>query len=184
MTLVKQTAAVIGLVSSAIGLGLVVYHLVRPHHDPTADRSASIGGVVVNKHTTHGQFLDYSDQSKLGYTKEQLAVVGASAFARITITGYRGTPVTIERQLVDARTGNVIGQVRDFTVTPTADTNTHRWWDWVPLRAGRGSYLMVIKVIDPKEHAAVACGETPAFGGLKGEVRAASPPQLCEGEGG
>jgi hypothetical protein len=76
----------------------------------------------------------------------------------------------------------VIGQARDFTVTPTADTNTHRWWDWVPLRAGRGNYLMVIKVIDPNERAAIACGQTTNFGGLQGQLPATTPPHLCEGE--
>ncbi|HEY2371282.1 MAG TPA: hypothetical protein VGH82_01915 [Gaiellaceae bacterium] len=167
-----------------MGLVLLVFPQLRPlGHQPTPNRSASITGMVVNHHTTRSQFLDYSDQSKLGFTKSQLAVMGASTFARIQITGYRGKHLMIERQVVNARTGNVIGEARDFTVTPTADTNTHRWWDWVPLRAGRGSYLMVIKVIDPSEHAAVACGQTAAFGGLQGLLPSTTPPQLCEGEG-
>jgi len=109
--------------------------------------------------------------------------MGASAFARIKVTGYRGKPLTIERQVVNAGTGNVVGQARDFTVTPSADTNSHRWWDWVPLRAGHGAYLMVIKVIDPHEHAAIACGQTTAFGGLEGKLTVTASPKLCEGQG-
>ena len=184
MTLVKQAGIVVGLVSSIVGLVLLVFPQLKPKGDQaTPNRSASITGMVVNQHTTHGQFLDYADESKLGFTPEQLAVIGASAFAKIQITGYRHTPLTIERQVVDASTGNVIGSARDFTVTPSAETNSHRWWDWVPLRSGRGSYVMVIKVIDPKEHAAIACGQTTPFGGRDGIVDGVTPPRLCEGAG-
>ena len=70
MTLVKQSAVVVGLISSIVGLVLLVFPQLRPSvHGPTPNRTASISGVVVNDRTTRGQFLDYSDQSKLGFTK-------------------------------------------------------------------------------------------------------------------
>jgi hypothetical protein len=136
---------------------------------------------VVNPRTTRGQYLDYSDQSKLGFTRKQLAVVGASAFARVQIVGYRNKTLTLARQLIDARTGDVVGQARDFRVTPPATTVAHRWWEWVPLRSGRGSYVMVIKVLDEQQVAAIACAQTTPFGGLDGTVQA-MPPKVCEDE--
>jgi hypothetical protein len=181
MGFAKQAGVVVGLVSAVAGLFFLFFPQYRPERGgPNPDQSAKVSGVVRNPHTTRGQFLDYSDQSKLGLTKEQLTELGASAFASVEIVGYRGKELTLERQLVDARTGNVVGQARDFAVTPTADKVTHRWWDWVPLRPGRGSYVMVIKVLDERQSAAIACGQTKTFGGLDGEVRA-EPPQLCEG---
>jgi hypothetical protein len=180
MRFAKQAGVVVGLVSAVAGLFFLFFPQYRPERGgPNPDQSATVSGVVRNPHTTRGQFLDYSDQSKLGLTKEQLTELGASAFARVEIVGYRGKELTLERQLVDARTGNVVGQARDFAVTPTADKVTHRWWDWVPLRPGRGSYVMVIKVLDERQSAAIACGQTPPFGGRGGLVRA-EPPQLCE----
>jgi hypothetical protein len=181
MRLAKQASVVVGLISAAVGLFFLLFPQFRPErHGPTPDQSATISGVQQNPHTKRGQYLDYSDQSKLGLTKAQLAQVGASAFARVQIVGYRGKKLTIERQLVDARTGDVVGQVRDFAVTPPADKVTHRWWDWVPLRPGRGSYFMVIKVLDEHQATAIACGQTKTFGGLGGVVPA-TPPQICEG---
>jgi hypothetical protein len=180
MRLAKQAGVVVGLCSAVVGLVFVFFPGLKPEpHAPPPDRSAAITGVVMNPWTKRGQFLDYSDQSKLGFTKQQLGQVGASAFARVTIAGFRGTTLTLERQIVDARSGDVVGQTRDFRVRPSADKVSHRWWDWAPLRQGRGSYVMVIKLLDERTRAAIACGQTPPFGGRGGVARARTP-RLCE----
>jgi hypothetical protein len=187
MRLAKQGTVILGLVSGTVGLLFLLIPGVRPGQDShPADQSASIGGMVVNARTTKGQFLDYSDQSKLGFTKEELAVPGASAFARVQLVGYRGKTLTFERQVVDSH-GNVLqGTSRAFKVTPPADKVTHRWWDWTPLPPGTGTYAMVIKVLDVDGKSAVACAESDVFGGLDGTPSAGTdptkPPQLCEGE--
>jgi hypothetical protein len=179
MRLAKQGTVILGLVSGTVGLLFLLVPGIRPGQgSATVDRSVQIGGMVVNKHTTQGQFLDYSDQSKLGFTKQQLAVPGASVFARIQFVGFRGKKLMIERQVVDA-TGNVVGEARDFTVTPSVEREAHRWWDWTPLRPGVGSYVMVIKILDESGTSAIACGESGIFGGLDG-VSTDTPPQLCE----
>src|SRR5438093_94341 len=160
MRFAKQAGVVVGLASAVAGLFFLFFPQYRPERgSPNPDQSAMVSGVVRNPHTTRGQFLDYSDQPKLGFTKEQLAELGASAFARVEIVGYRGKQLTLERQLVDARTGNVVGQARDFAVTPPANKVTHRWWDWVPLGPGRGSYVMVIKVPDEHQASVLARGQ-------------------------
>jgi hypothetical protein len=184
MRLVKQASLVVGLLTGTVGLLFLLVPGVRPGQGtPPADQSASIKGLVVNEGTTKGQYLDYADQSKLGFTRQQLAVVGASAFARVQIMGYRGKTLTFERQVV-AASGNVVtaASARAFTVTPPADNVTHRWWDWTPLLPGRGRYAIVIKVLDPNQRSAIACAESAPFGGLDG-TRGPDPPQLCEGGG-
>jgi hypothetical protein len=187
MRLAKQGTILLGLVSGTVGLLFLLIPGIRPGQGaPTADQSASITGVVVNPRTTKGQFLDYSDQSKLGFTRAQLATVGASVFARVEIVGYRGKTLTLERQIVNATTGDVVdGRTRDFKVTPPAEKVTHRWWDWAALRAGSGSYVMVLKVIDERGLSAIACGESELFYGLAGPATASSTalPKLCEGGG-
>jgi hypothetical protein len=182
MSLAKQASVVIGLVSGGVGLFFLFFPQFRPErHEPAPDQSARVYAVATNPHTTHGNFLDYADRSKLGFTKEQLAEVGASAFARIEIAGYRNKHLILERQVVNARNGNVVGKTTDLTVTPPADRVTHRWSEWIPLRPGRGSYVMVIKLLDRRPEGAIACGQTSEFGGLGGLVPATTPPHVCEG---
>jgi hypothetical protein len=179
MSVAKQASVVVGLVSGVVGLFFLFFPQFRPeHHGPPANQSAHVGKIRLNPRITHGNYLDYADQKKDGFTKEQLAQLGASASARVTIVGYKGKPLTMEQQVVDARTGNVIGETRDFTVTPPADTVSHRWPYWVPLPLGRGSYVMVVKVMDEKATSAIDCGQSGLFGGVAGLVPA-KPPQVC-----
>jgi hypothetical protein len=181
MGFAKQAGVVVGLVSGVVGLFFLFFPQFRPErHQPPPDQSAEVTKMELNPSVTQGNYLDYADQKKDGFTKEQLAQVGASAFARVTIVGYKGKPLTMEQQVVDAKTGRVVGQKRDFIVTPGADTVSHRWPYWVPLRPGRGSYVMVIKVLDETATSAIACGQTKPFGGIAGLVPM-KPPQVCEG---
>jgi hypothetical protein len=185
MRVAKQASVIVGLVSGTVGLLFLFVPGIRPGQGgPPAEQAAAITGMVVNPHTTKGQFLDYSDQTKMGFTRRDLAVVGASAFARVKIVGYRGKTLTLERQVVDAN-GNVSSEAsaRDYTVTPPADRVTHRWWDWTPLPRKRGRYAIVIKVLDPtNQMSAIACAEGTPFAGLDG-ASGPNPPQLCEREG-
>jgi hypothetical protein len=171
INLAKKAGIVVGLISGVLGLVFLLFPGLRPDVGrPTPEQKAEVKGLVVTPQTTRGQFLDYSDQSKLGFTKEQLAVVGTSAFASVHLVGYTGKTLTLERQLVDTRTGDVVGQARDFRVKPSAEDVTHRWWDWAPQRPGRGSYILVIKVLDEKQHSAIACGQSAPFAGAAGSL--------------
>lgn len=181
MSFAKQAGVVVGLISGIVGLFFLFFPQFRPErHPPPPTQSADVTKMELNPRVTQGNYLDYADQKKDGFTEEQLSQVGASAFARVTIVGYKGKPLTMEQQVVDAKTGGVVGQKRDFTVTPTADTVSHRWPYWVPLRPGRGSYVMVIKVLDQDGTSAIACGQTKPFGGTLGLV-SMKPPRVCEG---
>jgi hypothetical protein len=180
MSYAKQAGVVVGLVSGVVGLFFLFFPQFRPErHGPPPTQSAEVTKMDLNPRVTQGNYLDYADQGKEGFTKEELAQVGAAAYARVTIVGYKGKPLTMKQQVVDARTGRVVAQRRDFTVTPTADTVSHRWPYWVPLPRGRGSYVMVIKVLDENGTSAIACGQTNPFGGTAGLIRM-KPPQVCE----
>jgi hypothetical protein len=181
MRFAKQASVVVGLISGVVGLFFLFFPQFRPErHAPTPDQSASVSEVALNPRIRRGNFLDYTDQKKLGLTKPQLAEWGASAFTRVKIVGYRGKVLTLEGQVVNATSGEVVRTTRDFTVTPPAESVTHRWWDWTSLPPGRGSYVMVVKVLDEDQRAAIACGQTRQFGGLGGLLPAA-PPRVCEG---
>ena len=181
----KQAGVVVGLISGVVGLVFLFFPQLRPErHSSIPEQSARVFGVSLpNRHTTRGDFLDYSERDKLGLTKEQLAQVGASAFANIEIVGYKGKRLTIVRHVVDARTGHTVGKAFDFTVTPPKDTVIHPWGDFAPLRPGRGSYVMVIKLLDgPVGQPGVqpiACRQTQQFGGLAGFEPVKDPPQVC-----
>ena len=180
--LLTQASLVLGLISGAVGLVFVLVPAIRPTpSEPPADQAVTVTGLQLVGHATQGQFFDYADRSKLGFTRKQLSIVGASVFARVQVAGFRGKTLTIERQVVDA-TGNVSGQVRAFSLKPHADRVTYRWPDWVPIPHRVGSYAIVIKILDEDGTSAIACGESKPFPGLTGKALS-DPPRVCEGGG-
>jgi hypothetical protein len=189
MTLVKQASVVVGLISAAVGLVFLVFPQFRPERGQSSpEQSASVDRISPpNQHTTKGDFLDYMERSKLGLTKQQLQEVGASAFATMKIVGYKGRALTIVRQIVDARTGHAVGEAADITVTPPKDHVEHPWGDWARLRPGRGSYIMVIKLLDGPVGqpgvTVIACGQTGQFGGRAGFTPVKTPPHVCQNAG-
>jgi hypothetical protein len=189
MALVKQASVVVGLISAAVGLFFLLFPQFRPERGQSSpEQSASVDRVSPpNQRTTKGDFLDYMERDKTGLTKAQLQEVGASAFATFRIVGYKGRTLTIVRQIVDARTGHAVGAAYDFTVVPPKDRVEHPWGDWEPLRPGRGSYVMVIKLLDgPKGQpgvSVIACGQTGQFGGRAGFTPVRNPPHVCQNAG-
>jgi hypothetical protein len=189
MTLVKQASVVVGLISAAVGLVFLVFPQFRPERGQSSpEQSASVDRISPpNQHTTKGDFLDYIERSKLGLTKQQLQEVGASAFATMKIVGYKGRALTIVRQIVDARTGHAVGEAADITVTPPKDHVEHPWGDWARLRPGRGSYIMVIKLLDGPVGqpgvTVIVCGQTGQFGGRAGFTPVKTPPHVCQNAG-
>jgi hypothetical protein len=189
MALVKQASVVVGLISAAVGLFFLLFPQYRPERGQSGpEQSASVDRMSPpNQHTTYGDFLDYTERDKGGLTKQQLQEVGASAFATITIVGYKGRTLTFVRQLVNARTGHAVGKAADFKVTPPKDHVENPWGDWAALRPGRGSYIMVIKLLDgPVGEPGVkviACGQTGQFGGRAGFTPVKTPPHVCQNAG-
>jgi hypothetical protein len=189
MTLVKQASVVVGLISAAVGLVFLVFPQFRPERGQSSpEQSASVDRISPpNQHTTRGDFLDYIERQKVGLTKQQLQEVGASAFATMKIVGYKGRALTIVRQIVDARTGHAVGEAADITVTPPKDHVEHPWGDWARLRPGRGSYIMVIKLLDGPVGqpgvTVIACGQTGQFGGRAGFTPVKTPPHVCQNAG-
>jgi hypothetical protein len=170
---------IVGLISGVVGLLFLLFPGIRPE-SPSAgrDRSASLTGLKLEP-TTRGHYLDYADLRKSGLTKGQLDQQGAMATFKVTLVGYKGKSLPLQRQLVDVDSGDVIGETRDFTLEPNSDAeNGMPFWDWVPLRPGRGSYVMVFKLFADPNAPAVECKQTRVFGGLAGRT-AGSPGSLC-----
>ena len=172
MTLVKQAAAVVGLVSAVVGLLFLLVPQLRPDDSPAtappAEQSGRLFGLVLDADTTQGQYFDRTDQPKLGFTPEQLALRGAFVRFQVEIVGYRGKEVPLQRELVDARTGDEIGQLSADTIVPTADKVVSPWHDWVALRPGKGRYVLVVKLLDEQRVRSLACVQSEPFGGLAG----------------
>jgi hypothetical protein len=135
-----------------------------------AEQLGRLSALVLDDDTTRGQYLDRTDQPRRGFTPGQLARRGAFVQFRVELVGYRGTAIPLERELVNARTGDELGQLRAVTITPHSERVESPWHDWVPLRPGKGSDVLVVKLLDERGVRALDCLQSPPFGGLAGSV--------------
>jgi len=184
MGLAKQASVVVGLVTGVVGLFFLFFPQFRPEREEVSpEQRARIFDITANARTRQEDYFDYTERSKEGFTKEQLAEIGASAFASVNIVGYNGKTVTTVSQLVDARTGRSVSKADDRTITPPRNNVTAPWSNWERLRPGRGSYIMVMKLLDGPIGATgvkvIACGQTKQFGGLAGFVPVKTAPRVC-----
>lgn len=160
----------VGFASAVTGLLFAFLPQLQPDEPapPPAEQSARLYGLVLDPDATRGQYLERTEQAKLGFTKDQLAQRVAFVRFRVEIVGYRGRTVPLQSELVDARTGDELGQIRAVTITPPADKVSSPWHDWVRLRPGTGRYVIVIKLLDERRVRAIACVQSEPFGGLGG----------------
>ena len=165
-------AAAVGFVSSVAGLVFLFAPQLQPDDDPPpAPPPAQFGrlsGVVLDADATRRQYLERTDQPKLGFTEAQLARRGAFVQFKVELVGYLGTTIPLQRELVDARTGDELAQLRAVTITPPSNHVSSPWYDWVELRQGTGRYVVVVKLLDETRTRALDCLQTPPFGGLGG----------------
>ncbi len=183
--LLKQAGAVVALVSGVVGLLFLFLPQLQPGHssDTTSSgtRLADLSSPpALDPAATRAQFLDRSDRSKLGFTEAQLAQRGAYVAFDVKLEGFRGKTLTLQRELVDLRTGDQVGELRPFTFKPVENDDGRTWEDFVPLRAGKGRYVLVFKLLDEGGASALDCIQTRPFGGLANTGFAhVKPPELC-----
>jgi len=176
MRLVKQVGVVVGVVSGVVGWLFLCFPGLRPQDSgpSNADQLPAISSVDVLPRVTQGAFLASHDRSTAGFTKEQLAALGAAVSEQLQIYGYRGKHLPLEHQVLDARTHDPVSTARSFVITPDVDKVSRPWWEWFPLPKARGSYYVEVKLFDDRK-TVMACTPSASFGGLAGFTRVASP---------
>ena len=172
MRIAKQAGVVVGLVSGIVGLLFLFLPQLKPEAPPppAAEQLGTLSGLILDPDATRGQYLERTDQPKQSFTAEQLARRGAFIRFRVEILGYKGKTLPLQRELVDAHTGDEIAQLRAVTITPPANRVASPWHDWAPLPPGRGSYVLVVKLMDERAVRAIACTQSAPFGGLAGRL--------------
>jgi hypothetical protein len=169
MAIIGGSATVVGLITGVLGLVFLVLPGLKPEapeRDGARETSARLTQVDLEPRISRGQYLARTDQPASGFTGQQLAVRGAFIRFRVRITGFENNPLTLRRELVDARTGNEMSESSAFTIKPSSDEVERDWHDWIPMSGRDGQYFAIIKLLAEGEDAPLATLKTDAFSGL------------------
>jgi hypothetical protein len=166
MAIIGGSATVVGLISGVLGLVFLVIPVLKPEAGGARKTSARLTQIDLEPRISRGQYLARTDQPTVGFTKQQLAVRGAFILFRVRIRGFENIPLTLRRELVNARTGNEMSESSAFTIKPPNDEIERDWHDWIPLSGREGQYFAIIKLLAKGEDAPLATLKTEAFSGL------------------
>ena len=152
----------VGLASGLSGLVLLVNPDLTPK--PSASKmAATLREIAVEPGISRRQYLDRIDQPATGFTDAQLARSGVFVRFHVALNGFRGVPITLRRELVDARTGDELGETTAITITPPKDEIARAWHDWIDLTGRPGRYFVIVKLQAPDEVAPLATLQTKPF---------------------
>lgn len=169
MTYVTAAATVVGLITGIAGLIFLVRPELQPKpstpKQPPSKTSAALKQLVVRSGVTQGQYLALTDQSPEGLTRAQLEKIGVFLRYRVTIRGFEGLPLTLKREVFDARNGDQVTEEGSTRITPPASTIARDWHAWAELPKRRGRFFIVMKLLAPDEDAPLATLQTNEFAG-------------------
>jgi hypothetical protein len=173
MNHVTAAATIVGLIT---GVASLVF-LLRPELEPQAAEpntpptrtSARLQQLSVRENVTRAEFLRRTDGDPTGFTKAQLAETGVFVRYRVAIRGFESLPVTVKHEVFDARTGKEVSEESSLTITPPKNAkNIERdWHTWATLPPGRGTYIVVVKLLAEGESAPLATLETSPVSGRR-----------------
>lgn len=170
MLVIGSAATLVGLVSGVLSLVFLVMPGLEPQAPerevPARKTSARLTQIDLEPGISRGQYLKRTDQPTTGFTRQQLAARGAFIRFRVRIEGFENIPLTLRREVVDARTGNELSESSAFTIKPPTAEVERDWHDWIPLSGRAGRYFAIIKLLDKSEDAPLATLKTDTFSGL------------------
>jgi hypothetical protein len=168
MGFVTAAATVVGLITGLAGLIFLVRPELQPKpstpKQPPAKTSAQLKQLVVRPGVTRAQYLALTDQARTGFTRSQLETTGVFLRFRVTIRGFEGLPLTLKRELFNARTGDEVTEESSITITPPKSAIARDWHDWAELPTVRGRFFVVMKLLAQGEAAPLATLQTSEFG--------------------
>jgi hypothetical protein len=157
-------ATLVGLVSGVIGLVVFIRPDLAPMPaKPVSRAAATLHEIALEPDVSRRQYLDRIDQPATGFTEPQLARRGVLVRFHVALNGFRGVPITLRRELVDARTGDEVGETSAVTITPPKDEIARDWQDWIDLTGRRGRYFVIVKLQAADEVAPLASLQTKPF---------------------
>jgi hypothetical protein len=118
---------------------------------------------VVRAGVPRREYFALTNQAATGFTRAQLARRGVFVRFRVTIRGFEGIPITLQRQVLDAGTGAQVSKEASITITPPNNDIERDWHDWTPLPVRGGPFYIVIKLLAPGETAPLATLQTVEF---------------------
>jgi hypothetical protein len=131
----QWTSAGVAFLATLLGVVFVLFPALKPTGPPTT-KAATLSDAV-QEQLNWGQYLDRTaGLSRASYDASALQRRGIYVSFHFSIDGYDGKQLPLRYQLLDAQTGDQLGQSSGTLIVPTARSDSGVWPVWVPLPPG------------------------------------------------
>ena len=162
---VGQAAGIVALIGSVVGLVFVLKPGWKPEPPPDVG-ALKIVDSSVRQPVTFGRYLERVRLAPLGVTPAFQRRKGLLIEFDYEATGFRGTRLPIQWELVEATTNERVGADDAVGITPSTNDETAKWFVWVPLPEAGRTYYVTVTLYRPRKgdvDVPLADFDTPEF---------------------
>lgn len=158
----RWASGVVGFTATVLGLVFVLFPALKPEPPPPV-KGATLTNATPEQ-LTWGQYLDRDDVDRAPYDAAALRRRGIYVEFDYTIEGYKDKPLPLRWQLIDAQSGEQLGNARDTHITALAnsDRGTQPVWVQLPQRPARLVYVQ-LQFFEPKGVVSIGRVRTPSL---------------------
>lgn len=163
---VGQAAGLVALIGSVVGLVFVLKPGWKPEPPPDVG-ALKIVDSSVRQPVTFGRYLERVRLPPLGVTPAFRRRNGLLIEFDYEATGFRGTRLPIQWELVDAATNERVGADDAVGITPSTNDEAAKWFVWVPMPEPGRRYYVTVTLYRPRKgdvDVPLADFDTPEFG--------------------
>jgi hypothetical protein len=147
---VGQTAAIVGLIGSVVGLLFIFKPGWKPQAPPDVG-TVEISAVKVRQPVTFKRYLQRLKLSPQGMGRDQLRRRGALIEFHMHIVGFRGKELPLRWELNDAATDDLVTEDESVSIKPSTNAEGRNWFVWVPSPHTTKSYYVTVTLYQPRK---------------------------------
>lgn len=162
---VGQAAGVVALIGSVVGLVFVLKPGWKPEPPPDVGAMRIVDSSV-RQPVTFGRYLERVRLQGLDLTEAFRRRSGLLVEFDYQATGFRGTRLRIQWELVEATTNERVGADDAVGISPSTNDEAAKWFVWVPMPETRGRYYVTVTIYRPRKgdvDVPLADFDTPEF---------------------
>jgi hypothetical protein len=163
----KAIAAVIGVVATLLGVIFTVLPSLKPE-EPAAVKGAKLDALSADEIITRRQYFQRAQLPITGLTANELKTRGVFVTFRLTIEGFKGKKLPLRWELINATTGDEVGQAASTIFKPLASRDSASWQEWIPLPVNARKYVIFVRLYDPSGTVPLAAERSEPIASTRG----------------
>jgi hypothetical protein len=150
MVYVGQASAVVALIGTVVGLVFVFKPGWQPKPPPDVG-TLKILDSSVRQPVTFGRYLERVRLPALDVTKAYRQRRGLLIEFDYEASGFRGIPLPIQWELVNAKTNERVQADDAVSIKPSTNQESAKWFVWVPAPAAGKRYYVTVTLYRPRK---------------------------------